>query len=280
MPSARSLAMVWMIALGLTSAVIWLLPRLPSVNFQFLPPDKAHPLKADLFLGSSLTRHLLPSETDLPEVLTSGRNTLVLSAPGATADETLEMLDWAITNVSGDIALEVNAFTVQYEHLSFASLPLIGPFVESLPRLRADLSLLWQRLFGKQINNNLSWARLSRKTNKNFASSRFTYTLAYTPISFQHETELKEKVRELSDMNRDLILYWPPVPQSGAGRNIAKWNQAKRHINEFCKQLAVRCWLPDKPWSDAFFVDSWGHLAPTGQAKFASTFRTWKEAKE
>lgn len=274
MQGAKSLTLVWAIAFAMAVATILLLLNFTSKMNLPKPPEAA--LDVDIVVGSSFSEYLLPTYERLPSLSNIDRDTQVISVSGATASETLKMLTWAINHTQGDVFVEVNAMTLQFKHLPITSFPWLTPFLEAQVAVVTRLKATIRRFRGLSSKGTSRKAKLGRSSNQSLENNRLpTRTISYTPQGFLYSRQLREKIDQLADAQRSLILIWPPVPEGGAGADFASWHRARDHVDLFCRRYAVECWLPNEPWPNHFFVDFWGHLGPMGRERFAAIFSDW-----
>ena len=275
MQDSRTLWLVWLSAALLAILAIRLLIVMsPTLVLSDRPTQ---PLEIDVVLGSSLSKTLLPPYQQAPSLMNDHRDTDVVSVPGATALETLEMLEWAIHHTRGDIAIEVNAFTLQFSHFSIPAFPWLTAALENQRRIAASMTFTAKQLVGvtpgevryKQMNLGRAKKRFAITTREPKAN------LSYLPQSFLYPRELKAQIRRLAREDRKVVFIWPPAPESGTGSNLASWHRAREHVVEFCLEYKVDCWLPTAPWPDDLFRDLWGHLGPSGRDRFAEEFTDW-----
>ena len=276
MQDSKTLWLVWFLATLLAVLTIRLLIGMsPQLALAEQPKE---PIGIDVILGSSLSKTLLPPYEDMPSLMNDSRDTDVLSVPGATALETLEMLEWAINHTRGDIVIEVNAFTLQYARHSIPAFPWLTAALEDQRRIAANIVVTVQQLVGLTPGKvRQKRVKLGRSKNKKPFSNdtRKRKDRTYLPQSFLYSGELKAQTRRLAQENRRVVFLWPPVPEGGAGSDLASWRRAREHVEAFCHNYKVDCWLPTSPWPDHLFMDLWGHLGPSGRDRFALEFTDW-----
>ena len=274
MQSGKTLWLVWLAA---TSLAILAIRLLIGMSPQFaLAVQLREPIEIDVILGSSLSANLLPPRDEVPSLMNNSRDTDVLSVPGATALETLKMLEWAINHTRGDIVIEVNAFTLQYSNRSIPAFPWFTAALEGQPALAANMTFTVKQLIGLTPGKARQKGNLGRN-KENFTNDirKPKGRLSYFPQSFLYPRNLKAQIRRLAQKNRKVVFLWPPVPESGAGSDLASWRRAREHVEAFCYDFKVDCWLPTSPWPDHLFMDLWGHLGPSGRDRFAAEFSDW-----
>lgn len=278
MQESRTLWVVWFLATLLAVSTIRLLIGMAPTLV--LPDRPKEPMAIDVILGSSLSWTLLPPYDEVPSLMNNGRDTDVLSVPGASALETLKMLEWAINHIRGDILIEVNAFTLQYTHLSIPAFPRFTAALENHEKIAANMTITAKQLVGftpeKLPNPTFTLGRA--KKNLSNATREPKVNLSYTPQGFLYSGELKAQIRRLTHEDRKMVFIWPPVPEGGAGSDLASWRRAREHVVAFCHEYKVDCWLPTGPWPDHLFWDLWGHLGPSGRDRFAAEFTEWWDA--
>ena len=269
----KSLTLVWLVAFAMAMAMILQVTPAPKLK---LPKTPNVPLDVDIIVGSSLSKTLLPIYEKLPSLLEKGRDTEVIQVAGATARETLEMLDWAIHYTQGDVFVEVNALTLQFTDRAFPSSPWLTAISDGQPVNAAEIAAKLKWLLGVSRKEKPRTARLGRSSNfSRINNGHPAHRLSYSPQAFLYSTELRLQIARLQWEQRRLILIWPPVPEGGAGANMDSWRGARNHVALFCKQYQVECWLPDSPWPNHLFIDNWGHLGPIGRDRFALVFSEW-----
>ena len=284
MQEGKTLWLVWLAAISLAILAIRLLIGM-SPQFALAVQPK-EPIEIDVILGSSLSANLLPPRDEVPSLMNNSRDTEVLSVPGATALETLNMLEWAINHTRGDIVIEVNAFTLQHSHRSIPAFPWFTAALEGQPALAANMTFTVKQLIGltpgKARQIGLTPRKVRQKGKLGRSKERLPNDirkpkgrLSYFPQSFLYPENLKAQIRRLAQKNRKVVFLWPPVPEGGAGSDWASWRRAREHVEAFCYDYKVDCWLPTSPWPDHLFMDLWGHLGPSGRDRFAAEFTDW-----
>ena len=270
---AKSLTLVWLVAFAMAVVTILLLTSPLKIT---LPMPPKVPLDVDIVVGSSLSKTLLPTYEKLPSLLQKDRDIEVITVAGATAKETLEMLDWAIHHTQGDVFVEANALTLQFTHRAHPLFPWLTAILEGQPAHAAEIAAKMKRLLGMSRKEKSPTATLGRSSNFSLVNNgRPTRGLSYSPQAFLYSRELRVQIAQLESAQRRLILIWPPVPEGGTGADIGSWQRARNHVVLFCSQFQVECWLPDSPWPNHFFIDFWGHLGPIGRDRFALVFSEW-----
>ena len=192
---AKSLTLVWLGAFAM--AVV----TMTTADFRplklTLPKPPKVPLDVDIVVGSSLSKTLLPTHEKLPSLLEKGRDTEVIQVAGATAKETLEMLDWAIHHTQGDVFVEANALTLQFTHRAFPSSPWLTAILEGQPAHAAEIAAKLKWLLGMSRKEKPRTATLGRSSNfSRVNNGRPARRLSYSPQAFLYSTELRVQIAQ------------------------------------------------------------------------------------
>jgi hypothetical protein len=72
-----------------------------------------------------------------------------------------------------------------------------------------------------------------------------------------------------------VLLFWPPVPEGGFGRDQVRYDEIRRHITGLANVYALSLWISPVPWPDELFLDNFGHLNDKGRERFAREIANW-----
>ena len=193
MQEGKTLWLVWLAAISLAILAIRLLIGM-SPQFALAVQPK-EPIEIDVILGSSLSANLLPPRDEVPSLMNNSRDTEVLSVPGATALETLNMLEWAINHTRGDIVIEVNAFTLQHSHRSIPAFPWFTAALEGQPALAANMTFTVKQLIGltpRKVRQKGKLGRSKERLSNDIRKPKGR--LSYVPQSFLYPENLKAQI--------------------------------------------------------------------------------------
>ena len=278
--SRLSLAGVWLAALLISYVVIISLLSLAKDTICFPESSLYGTSTGSIFIGSSLTYAALPDEDVFADLPGSASIAKPLTLPGITAAETFDLMAWALDSGHGDLMVELNAFTTQYQDspIDTSRLPELYNLAEMQVVMGQKLTWVVKQLVGLANPPASRIVGTSRITKDIATESDIGHLLRLAPQSFFFSDRLHSLMRMADEQGRRVLFYWPPVPDHGAGSHMPSWNAARSHIIRFCEQHRLRCWLPDAPWDKRFFMDARGHLAQSGRIRFTASISDWVAA--
>ncbi|MCB1680213.1 MAG: SGNH/GDSL hydrolase family protein [Halioglobus sp.] len=276
-PEAGWLAAVWVLSGTIAAGFIWAtLQKNPDKIT--LPADFAALVAhQDLLLGSSLSRTALPHDARYTRVLHPDRETLVASLPNISEAQSLDILAAAVAAGAHTVLLEVNAFAHEYNGLW--NCPWATTLAGVLSENGRRLTLVARAAVGLSVEQQ-GRVRLGR-----FPAHAPGMVLAgaVAPALFPRAVwdgaGLEAALADARRHDTVVLLFWPPLPESGYGRDRARYAQMSEHIRALAKQYALPLWLAPAPWPDGLFMDHFGHLNASGRERFAAEIGVWVRSR-
>lgn len=272
-PRAGWLALVWGLSSVIAPGFIWIsLQKNPDImvlpsNFDTLVAHQ------DLVVGSSLSLAALPDNDLYANVLNPDRATLVAGLPNISEAHSISILEAAAAASAHTVLLEVNAFAHEYDGLR--NHPLAATLAGKLSENGKRLTLVARAAVGLAVEEH---ARV-RVGRSGVTREEFVVVGPVSPQLFPRAVwdtaGLKAALANARRQKTRVLLFWPPLPEGGFGRDRVRYDELRDHISAFAKQYALPLWIAAEPWPDQLFRDDFGHLNASGREHFATEISAW-----
>lgn len=270
---ARWMAAVWLLASAVALGFIWITLQ-KSPDGIILPPNfEKQVAHNDLLIGSSLTRASLPGGDLYANVLNPDRVTHIAGLPSISESHSIAILEAAVAAGADTVLLEVNAFAHEYNGLQH------HPWAATLAGLISEngkrLTLVARTAAGlptKEYNR----VRVGR-----ISANRLGFELGglvkpeLFPRTVWETTWLEEVLADAHRRGTRVLLFWPPLPEGGFGRDRVRYAEMSDYISTLAKHYELPLWTASAPWPDQLFMDNIGHLNANGRERFAAEISAW-----
>lgn len=267
------MAAVWVLSSAIALGFIWItLQRSPD---RIVLPSNFDTLVAhnDVLIGSSLSLAALPDDDLYAHVLNPDRSTFVASLPGISESHSIHILKAAVAADAHTVLLEANAFSHEFNGLRHH--PLAATLARVISENGKRLTMVARAAAGLPAEKHAR-VRLGR-----LSADRHEFVLAAKPepVLFPRTVwdtaGLEGVLAEARRQDIRVLLFWPPLPESGFGRDRIRYAEMSDHISALAKQYALPLWVASAPWPDQLFMDNVGHLNADGRKRFAAEIGTW-----
>lgn len=275
--SARWMVVIWVVASAIAASFVWyLLQKNPD---QIVLPENFATTVAhnDVLIGSSLSLSALPNDDSYANILSPDRATYVASAASITEGHTISILEAAVAADVNTVLLEVNAFS--HEFTGLWNIPVAA----TLAGLMAD--------YGKRMTKgarataglptrNFTHVRLNRlnKNHQQFAVAGRPDPQLY-PRALADPARLNQALLDARRKKTRVLLFWPPLPEGGFGRDPVRYASMQEHVVAFAEAYQLPLWTAASPWPDSLFLDNYGHLNAKGRMRFAAEIGVWTSSQ-
>ena len=264
---------VWLLSCAIALGFIWTaLQRNPDRII--LPPDFATLVAhKDVLIGSSLSLTALPDDDLYANVLNPDRATLVASLPNISESHSLNILAAAVAAGAHTVLLEANAFSHEFNGLR--NHPLAATLAGMISENGKRLTLIARAAVGLPAQQHAR-VRLGRLPAN---QQEFMLVRSVEPVLFPRTVwdtaGLEEALADARRQGTRVLLFWPPMPEGGFGRDRVRYAEISDHVRALAKQYALPVWVPSAPWPDQLFMDNFGHLNARGRERFAAEIGAW-----
>jgi len=264
---------VWTASIAIAFVVIWTTLQ-ESPDTITLPTDfDIQVARSDVLVGSSLSWAALPDEDRYRRIVHPGRRTRVASLDGISEAHSLQLVQAAIAAGATTVLLEVNALAHEYNGLRN------HPVATTVAGIMAET--------GKRLTSvaraavGLPAVEHTRVRIGRHSLNRREFALAgpvepeLFPRAVWDTSALEKTLADARRRDTRILLFWPPLPEGGFGRDRDRYRAMSDHIKRLANRYALPLWVADGPWPDELFMDKFGHLNLQGRQRFAGEIAAW-----
>ena len=272
-PRIGWMVLVWALSITLSAVFFWI--SLENSPDRITVPSNFDTLVSgnDLLIGSSLSWAALPAGNRFDNVLDPNRLTVVASLDSISESHSIQLLQAAADAGAHTVLLEVNALAHEYDGMRYN--PLAATFASILSEFGKKMTLVARNAIGLPAAD-YGQVRLER-----LAANRQEFLLAgpvvprLFPRKIWDSSGFERVLAACVRQQTRVLLFWPPVPEGGFGRDPVRYDQIRRHIIGLANLYTLPLWISPVPWPDEFFLDNFGHLNEKGSERFAREIAYW-----
>jgi hypothetical protein len=270
------------IAAGFITAIGW---EGPSIYEGYPSEDLPNIGEAEIiFIGSSLTAHLVPGAAPASGVFGDHRLAAMLAVPGISEQMTTRLLAYAIESGAATVLVEINAYAHEYTRYSRSHPGLGEPaFTAQLARyfreLGASLTLNFKRLLVDTPHVPVTFYKDpvdggNRTLNIKAVAAEHYYRLSCLQPAYPEE--LGRLLEEARSASIEVLFFAPPRPLSVVNLiGEAEFAKVIECISDVAQEFRVPVWYSPSGWPDDQFIDISAHANARGRARFLHELANW-----
>jgi len=288
---SRDFLVIWVaavvIAAGFIAAIGW---KDPSIYEEY--PDDGWPDIGEaeiVFIGSSLTAHLVPVAEPASGVFGDHRLAAMLAVPGISERMTTRLLAYANDSGAKTVLVEINAYSQDYMEYSRSHPRLGEPFfssrlARSFQELGARLTLNFKRLLFELPPAQLNFYKHPVDGGKSALHFQAVAPEDYyrlLPLEPAHPDELGRLLERARSTSTEVVFFLPPRPLSAVKLiGYAEFERIIEHASELAREFRVSLWYSPAGWPDNHFIDIKAHVNARGRERFLQELANWYGDRE
>lgn len=282
----REYLSIWMAATLIAAAfIIALLRETPDIYEEYPAAGMPDVDGAEIiFIGSSLTVHLLPVAESADGIFSDRRSAAMLAAPAISERLTTRLLAHALESGAETVMVEINAYVQDYSEYSRSSLPLGEPLftIRLANRFRllgARLTINFKRLFSDNPGAPVAFYKSpidggDSALDFGAVGSEDYYRLI--PLEPVDPGELRSLLERARAAGTEVLLFYPPRPRSFVTLiGEAEFVRMIEHVSAVAEEFRVPLWYSSSGWPDDHFIDIKAHVNARGRARFLRELARW-----
>ena len=277
---------IWVAAILIAAGfIIALLRETPGIYEEYPAAEMPDVDGAEIiFIGSSLTVHLLPATESGDGVLGDRRSVAMLAAPAISERLTTRLLAHAIESGAETVMIEVNAYVHDFSEYSRSDRPLGEPLftihlANRLRQLGARLTINFKRLFSD--NPGVPVAFYKRPIDGGDSALDFGAVASedyyrLIPLEPVDPGELRRLLERARAAGTEVLFFYPPRPRSAVRlTGEAEFARMVEHVSAVAGEFRVPLWYSSSGWPDDHFIDIKAHVNARGRARFLRDLARW-----